>query len=482
MTTTGMLVAAVAGLGLLTAVTSVTAWRGGSAGVAEPLVTETPAVRATPEVRGTWLTTTANRALLSPENTAESMRRLREIGLNTVYIECWKNGYTEFPSPTMQRLIGVPLKLNNTPAELQRDLLHEAVVEAHRNGMLAIAWFEYGFMAAFKDTHNELRKLAEQEGWLTRTRDGELVGKQNPFVWMNPLHPKAQQLVLDITLDAVRTYDLDGIQLDDRIAMPVEMGYDDYTRALYAAEHDGRQPPDDPRDPAWVQWRADKITEYARRYAAAVREANPNLIISVSPAPWPWSLENYACDWPKWLPWGTGEGRWDEFVPQNYRFNFERTKASIEEQIAFIGDRRRDLLPGIRIVGDGPDMPRDDLIRSVQFTREAGLGGHVHWFSRGVLEVYPDALQAFYNVAQLGHAPHPARPADWRRLPSVARRLDGERWSVRVEVPGKYRVVARNASGVRTWRTVESRFFDAGEAVLTVIDADAVELLVDRRP
>lgn len=456
---------------------------GSSAACAQPAErVATPERLAPPEVRGTWMTTTANTALLSPENTAESMRRLRDIGLNVVYIECWKNGYTEYPSETMQRLIGIPMKINNTPPELQRDLLHEGVVEAHRNGMLAIAWLEYGFMAAWKDTHNELRALAEKEGWLLRNQAGEVVGKQNGFVWMNPLHPKAQQLVIDITLDAIRQYDLDGVQLDDRIAMPTEMGYDNYTRALYASEHDGRQPPEDPKDPAWVQWRADKITEFAQRYAREVRKANPNLIVSVSPAPHPWSLDNYACDWPKWLPWTEDNGRWDEFVPQNYRFNFERTKASIEEGFVFIGDRRRDLIAGIRIVGDGPDMPEKDLMDSITFTRDAGLGGHVHWFSRGVLDVYPEQLKAFYNVAQLGHSPHPARPEGWRRLPSVAQRIEGNRWRVTVDLPGKYRVVARNAQGIKTWREVESRFFDTGEALLTVDNAAEVELLVDRRP
>jgi uncharacterized lipoprotein YddW (UPF0748 family) len=443
---------------------------------------------APPEVRGTWMTTTANTAISTPAKTAESMKRLRDIGLNVVYVECWKNGYTEYPSPTMEKLIGIPMKVNGAPANLQRDLLHETTVEAHRNGMLAIAWLEYGFMAAWKDTNNELRALGLKEGWLLEDKSGNVVGKKNSFVWMNPLHPKAQQIVIDITLDAIRLHDLDGVQLDDRIAMPTDMGYDKFTRELYAKEHNGAQPPDDNYDKAWVQWRADKITEFAKRYAAEVRKANPSLIVSVSPAPFPWSLENYACDWPKWLPW-EGESRWDEFVPQNYRFNFERTKASIEEAFGFIGNRRKDLIAGIRIVGDGPDMPEKDLMQSIEFCREAGLGGHVHWFSRGVLEVFPEQLKAFYNVAQLGHAPHPARPADWRRLPIVAKETGDGAWTVTVDQPGKYRVIARRTAkgaegtaAASQWETVESRVFEVGTAVLSVSDAEAVELLVDRRP
>ncbi|MEM1013272.1 MAG: family 10 glycosylhydrolase [Planctomycetota bacterium] len=350
------------------------------------------------EVRGTWMTTTANTAIASPENTAASMARLKELGLNTVYVECWKNGYTEWPSPTMKALVGVEMKINNAPAELQRDLLAETIREAHANDLKFIAWLEYGFMAAFKDTDNELRRVAGEKGWLTETKDGELVGEQNPFVWMNPLHPGPQQLLIDLTLEVLDNYDVDGVQLDDRIAMPVEMGYDDYTKQLYASEHDGAMPPDDPRDPAWVQWRADKVTEYAKRYAATIRAKHPDVIISVSPAPWPWSLDNYACDWPKWTHWETDDGKplWDEFLPQCYRMDGPATIRSVDEQIdamTRVGDGDLStLIPGIRLVGEGPDMPDEDLVKVIEHIRANDLGGHVHWFSRGVLEVMPDTV------------------------------------------------------------------------------------------
>jgi len=93
------------------------------------------------EVRGTWLTTTANDALATPAHTAETMRRLREIGLNTVYVECWKNGYTEFPSATLEKTIKISHKINLPPSTssgqaavpASRDLLGETIVEAHRN-------------------------------------------------------------------------------------------------------------------------------------------------------------------------------------------------------------------------------------------------------------------------------------------------------------------------------------------------------------
>ena len=60
------------------------------------------------EIRGTWLTATANDAIAGPADTALTMRRLNEIGLSTVYVEVWKNAGTEFPSAALARVLGAP--------------------------------------------------------------------------------------------------------------------------------------------------------------------------------------------------------------------------------------------------------------------------------------------------------------------------------------------------------------------------------------
>ncbi len=431
---------------------------------------------APPEVRGTWMTTTANDAIATPDKTAESMKQLRDIGLNTVYVETWKNGYTQYPSQTLERTIGLDRRPNLMPDQTgmsqPRDLLEETLIQAHRNGLIYIAWFEYGFMAAFKDTHNHLRQQYPQ--WMTTTIDGELVSGQNPFVWMNPLRPETRAFLLDLVLEAVDNYDLDGVQLDDRIAWPVTMGYDPYTVEAYKAEHNGQAPPKDPRDPAWVRWRADKVTEFAHTFYTELKKRRPNLIVSISPAVYPWSLEHYACDWPAW----NRKGWMDEFVPQVYRSDFKAFKPTWEQQVQAIGSDREKLLAGIRIVGTGPDTTWEDMVEKMDLVRQSRVGGHVHWFSRGVLEVYPQQLTAYYDVARNGAAPHPHLPRGWRPSPIVADRESGDVWRARVTQPGQYRVIAKR-NGV--WTVEELIAAEAGDITVKASDADAVELLVDRR-
>ena len=129
--------------------------------------------------------------------------------------------------------------------------------------------------------------------------------------------------------------------------------------------------------------------------------------VSVSPAPYPWSLENYCCDWPAWAGWRDAAGGplWDEFVPQCYRLDYDAFAINWREQVAALRgaapERSRDLVAGIRVVGDGPPTSWPDLARATDLSDALG-GGYCLWFSRGVLELYPDALTAHLKAPGKG--------------------------------------------------------------------------------
>ena len=474
------------------------------------------------EVRGTWLTTTANTALATPEHTAATMRRLREIGLNTVYIEAWKNGYTQFPSEVLRQTVGVAMRPaggaldpSDSPAQRNapsRDLLLEATTEAHRNSLVAIAWFEYGFMAAHKDTMNHLRRLKPE--WLSRDRKGSEVAP-NGFVWMNPLHPQARAFLLDLVLEAVDRYDLDGVQIDDRIVWPhVTMGYDAYTREVYAQQHGGATPPDDFMDPAWMRWRAEKVDEYARWFVQELQARRPGLVVSLSPAVYPWSWDNYLLNWPRWTAWTAADRllgapvrnaaaqaqtpAWDEYIPQAYRLSypaFEQTWLQQTEAVRAAGAYRpKRLVAGIRVVGEGADSTWAQLRDSIALTRQLGQGGHVLWFSVGVLDRYPAELQALYALQGPAHSPR--FPPGWRPAPVVlTQAAAGQPWRAALLKAGRYRVMAQANDGQGSDRA-DARAQAGPWQTLAVVDhpADgpvqlllpgtlrAAELLVDRRP
>ena len=454
------------------------------------------------EVRGTWLTTTANDAIANPLMTALTMQRLREIGINTVYVEAWKNGETQFPSTVHARTLGATVTCNPP-----RDLMQETLVEAHRNGLIYIAWFEYGFMAAHQSSMNRLR--TQKPAWLSRDIVGNEVAP-NGFVWMNPLHPEARRFLLDLVLEAVDKYDLDGVQFDDRIVWPhISMGYDDYTRTIYAAEHAGRAPPADHRDPAWMRWRAEKVDEVAKWFVQEIRARRPSLVLSLSPAVYPWSWENYLLAWPTWSAWAAADRlqsatfqsaasraitpRWDEFVPQAYRFSYDAFANTWREQVEAVSarddDRRRDLIAGIRIKGDGKDSSWEQLRDSIMLAREMKNGGHVLWFSRGVLELYSTELTRFYAASGAARSPHFV--ANWRqvavplqRAPTVERASALVRWIGTAIPRERYRIIGF-ANGA--WQYIGDQPLELASSIGDEVGVTVptkfirIELIKDRR-
>ncbi|HCR49401.1 MAG TPA: family 10 glycosylhydrolase, partial [Rhodothermales bacterium] len=247
--------------------------------------------------------------------------------------------------------------------------------------------------------------LAKYPQWAGRDRDGNIL-KKNGFTWLNGFHPEVQQFVLELIQEVIERYKVDGIQGDDRLpALPSSGGYDDYTVSVYRKEHNGENPPYDYKNPSWLKWRADKLSDFGGRLYQMVKTHNPNLIVSLSPSIYPWSLEEYLQDWPEWIR----RGQVDMVHPQAYRYEIERYKNTIDEMIRESGldlkARKIILAPGI-LIKAGPRFNDPTYVKqALRYNREKGLHGEVFFFYEGLFEqnqYLADSLRAsFYKKSVL---------------------------------------------------------------------------------
>lgn len=323
------------------------------------------------ELRGVWLTNIDSDVLFSSRNLVVGLRRLSRLHFNTIYPTVWNGGYTLYPSPTAQATFGIAL--DPYPGLQGRDMLGEVVAEGRRLNMAVIPWFEFGLMAP---AGSEL--AAQHPDWLTQRQDGTQVWMQGnePRVWLNAAHPGVQDFMVNLLSEVVERYRVDGIQLDDHFGMPVEMGYDPYTVALYRAEHSGADPPTDPEDPAWVRWRANHITRLFRRIVAEVKARNPDAIISLSPNPREFAYERYLQDWGTW----ERRGLIDELIVQVYRNDMERFEMELDRPDVQVA---RDYLPvsiGILAGLKGRITPIRLIQRQVRETRDRHYAGVAFFF------------------------------------------------------------------------------------------------------
>ncbi len=340
--------------------------------------------KRTEAVRGVWMTNVDSDVLFSKEGIVEAVKLCKDYKINTIFVVTWNKGYTLYPSDVMKDLIGEEID----PALKGRDPLKELIEEAHKENIKVIAWFEFGFSPSHEKSERKI--LDTKPEWAAININGNLVIK-NGFHWMNGFNPEVQDFMLSLILEVVNNYDIDGIQGDDRLpALPTEAGYDEYTVNLYKSQHEGAFPPNDQYDSAWVQWRADLMTDFMSRIYSEVKNADPDVIVSMAPSIYPWAKEEYLQDWPEWMRRGYVE----LVCPQVYRYELSEYESALDEIVKhqIEEDNLFRFYPGVLIkVGDY--YPESEYLKAmINANRKHGVNGEVFFFYEG-LKKYPDLFK-----------------------------------------------------------------------------------------
>ncbi|MDB9475137.1 glycoside hydrolase family 10 protein [Dolichospermum circinale] len=264
------------------------------------------------EIRGVWVTNNDLNILKDRTKVQEAVTQLRELNFNTVYPVVWNAGYVMYPSKVAKDLEIQPFVFKGLDGH---DILADLIDRSHRQKLLVIPWFEFGFM-----TPNSSELALNKPGWLTQKQDGGTtsVTAAGEVSWLNPFHPEVQQFIIDLLVELTNKYDIDGIQFDDHTSLPHEFGYDKYTVALYTKETQ-KTPPKDYKDPEWVNWRANKITEFMVRLNNTVKQIKPKMIFSISPNYYDYAYKFQLQDWLNWARLNIV----DELVMQVYRENLD---------------------------------------------------------------------------------------------------------------------------------------------------------------
>ena len=275
-------------------------------------------VWSAPRRIGVWLTNSPSPLYYKPQRLESAVRELSEAGFNTLYPNVWSRG------TTFHRSSWAPME----PALVQSGASHDPIClmtsAAHRRGMRVIPWFEYGLMEPA-----DAAVVRSNPEWVLQKRDGSstVVMHGKEMVWLNPAHPGVRERFLGLIGEIVRRCKVDGIQLDDHFAWPVELGYDPYTRALYQREI-GQQPPDNHTDRTWMVWRRKQLSGLLRELRATLkRSGQGSPYVSLSPGPFRFAYNHWLQDWELWALGGLI----DELVVQNYAYSLKGFERDLQQ-------------------------------------------------------------------------------------------------------------------------------------------------------
>lgn len=309
------------------------------------------------KIRGVWLTHIGNSLLTYSGAIDNVFHRLSLQNFNTVYVDVY-NGGTTYPSKyaSRNRLISLPLT----------DPLQTAIKEGKRQGLNIYAWYEHGMMVFPND------KIARQHpDWILTTSDGEQYIEKH--LWLDPENTEVKQYFINLFTEAAKKYpELYGIQVDDHWGIPIIFG--DKTQAM---------------------------TELTRQVTLAIRKVRPNLILSLSPNPYQFSLKRYSQDWLRWVT----AGLFDELVIQIYRPDSDRVAQSIlTSGISEVGN---DTKVAVGIFAGGREALKsfDELEKQIDVVERFGYGYSIFsWeytsrFLRRAIYLYRKIF--FINLLQL---------------------------------------------------------------------------------
>ncbi|MFO1054647.1 MAG: family 10 glycosylhydrolase [Planctomycetota bacterium] len=358
------------------------------------------------EIRGVWI---ARDGLTSHQKIVSTLDQLQAAHINCVFVDVWTRGYTVHPSALLQRTCGV----RQDPAYVGRDPLREVLVEAHRRGIEVEAWFEYGFMFGwsgwFAGPNGVGPVLDAHPTWIALDNLGSSQvddGAGGFFTWASHEHPEVRRFLLDLALEIVDAYDVDGIQFD-RVRYPsTAFGYDATTVAAYRAAT-GQSPPSNVNQSSWKRWRADRLNAFHLQLHQEIKSRRGTVRVTDAPTVMPGAYDTYLQDWPAWV----SGGAIDLIYPQVYRTSIGTYVTTLDQQLGYVSTALRSkIAPGIRAISGTPTA---DVVQMVQADNARNLPGHALWYAEGLYDDLPALLAGpFANPASI-----PARPIDWRAPP-----------------------------------------------------------------
>ncbi|MBS1772765.1 MAG: family 10 glycosylhydrolase [Bacteroidetes bacterium] len=227
------------------------------------------------EFRAAWIATVANidwpskQGLPSEQQQQEFIRRLNElqhIGCNAVIVQVRPASDLMYPGdePWSHYLTG----RQGQPPFPYYDPLKFMIEETHKRNMEFHAWFNpyRALTESAKNPNPKNHVTYKHPNWIIN-----YAGK----AYINPGIPEARDYVIDIIMDVVKRYDIDGVHLDDYF-YPYRSGrleFGDY--AAFSQYGHGFASKDD--------WRRDNTNRFISQLNAAIKREKNYVKFGVSP-------------------------------------------------------------------------------------------------------------------------------------------------------------------------------------------------------
>ena len=364
------------------------------------------------EFRAAWVSTVANidwpskQNLNAAQQQAEAIAildRAKAMNLNAIVLQVRPSADAIYPSklePWSEYLTGAQGKA----PQPWYDPLKFWVTEAHARGLELHAWFN-----PYRARHDGARSPAAPNH-ITRANPAA-VKRYGKFMWMDPGEESASKQTLDVILDVVRRYDIDGVHIDDYFypypieATPTVAGNEAALDGIPAGKPGVKAELDFPDTPSWerylarggkldrASWRRQNVNDLIENMYQGIHREKSWVRFGISPFGLgrpdrrPPGINGFSqydklyADAELWLQ----KGWLDYFTPQLYWPRAQAAQAYDVLLDYWIGQNTmgRHIWPGLftsRIGAPTKDYQPQEIVDQIDATRaRPQAGGHVHF-------------------------------------------------------------------------------------------------------
>lgn len=249
-------------------------------GIGGAMAQDVPEPTANREFRAAWVATVANidwpsRKGLSTEQQKSEiiaiLDKCAELNMNAIVLQVRPAADAIYDSKIEPWSDVITGEMGKAPEPFY-DPLTMYVEEGHKRGIEIHCWFNPyrsltpGSKGVVSDNH------------INKTNP-EISKKYGEYYWLNPTDKRVQDLSMNVVLDVVNRYDVDGVHMDDYF----------YPYPSYA---DGADFPDDDTWSAYQEtggklsrgdWRRDAVNKFVERFYTEVKAAKPHVKVGISP-------------------------------------------------------------------------------------------------------------------------------------------------------------------------------------------------------
>lgn len=344
------------------------------------------------ETKGVWIRPTER----SQSEIISTLDKLKNSGINTIFLETYFHGRTIYPSEVMKSYGFVSQNekfIGFNPLEIW-------VNEAHKRGIKVHVWFETFYVGNKYPLSNSKNILAVHPEWGNRNKKfaeynapTQSVSEHNGY-FLDPANPEVQEFLMALLVEIITVYKPDGVNLD-YIRYPQSVANSDINSWGYTAfarkdftDLYGVDPVNlSIKDELWGKWndyRRDKVTNMVRKVGSLGNKNN----VYVSTVIFPdrvTALNTKQQDWRVWSLRGYVNG----FTP--LLLTCDSTVAnSMMREVINSKSAGTDLMVGLFVTFMSGS--EEDLIRQIYETRKLGLKGIVFFDYAHLTPKYTDTL------------------------------------------------------------------------------------------